>query len=121
MSIPADYRDIVVALLDKTDQGAVHWRQDKFDIGVSFEGSKFSLWAGHDDNTEEPFVAFALQDDKGATLDSWYVEEHDGTDYTMVHRLYQSAKRHAAGVPEKLRALREKIAAAKEIGSPPDQ
>ena len=121
MSIPTDYRDIVVVLADKTEQGSVHWRQDKFDIGVSFEGTKFALWAGNDEHTDEPFVAFALQDENGVTLDSWYVEESYGTDFTMVQRLYKAAKRHAAGVPEKLRALKAKIATAKEIGSPFDQ
>lgn len=116
MPIPADYKDIVVALLKKTDLGAVHWRQEKFGIGVSFEGAKFILWAGTDEHSDEQFVAFGLQDSSGATIDSWYVEEHDGPDFTTMDFLYKSAKRHAAGVPKILRELRAKLAEAGEIG-----
>lgn len=122
MPIPIDYREIITMLLHKTDNGLVYWRKGKFvAASVLFEEATFSLWAGNDEHTEEPFVAFALQDEDGATLDSWYVEQNDGTDYTLMHRLYTAAKRHIAGVPEKLRALREKIEHNKEVGIPPDQ
>lgn len=120
MPIPADYQDIVNQLVKKTEHGAVYWRQDKFGIRVGFESSQFSLWAGDDEHTGEPFVAFALQDQDGSTIDSWYVEEHEGQDYSVMYQLFTAAKRHAAGVPEKLRALRAKLAEADKIGSPLD-
>lgn len=118
MSIPSDYADIVQMLLAKTDSGNVHWRKEKFDISVAIDGSRFSLWAGNDENSEEPFVAFALQDENGTTLDSWYVEENEGSAYAVMHRLYIAAKRQAHGVPSKLKQLRDKLAAAKEVGTP---
>jgi hypothetical protein len=118
MPIPNEYREVVNLLSDKTDDGLVHWRSEKFDVSVVFEGSRFALWAGNDENSEEPFVAFALQDLSGTTLDSWYVEGHEGIDYTRMHNFYKSAKRHALGLPDKLRKLRESLASAKEIGLP---
>lgn len=120
MPIPSDYRDIVTMLLTKTDQGLVQWRRDRFDTTVSIDGSRFSIWAGNDEHSEEPFVAFALQDAKGSTLDSWYVEEQEGSDYVLMLRLYSGAKRHASGVPDKLRVLREKIANSKIVGNTGD-
>jgi len=105
-------------LVDKTEDGRVHWRKEKFGIAVNIDSAKFSIWGGNDENSEEPFVAFGLHDDPGNTIDSWYVEENEGSDYSLMHRLYQGAKRHASGVPEKLKLLKEKIAASKEIGKP---
>ena len=117
MPIPNDYRDIVDMLLKKTDEGNVYWNNEKFDISVSIDGSRFGMWAGNDENTEEPFVSFGLQDSKGVTLDSWFVEENEGSDYTLMLRFYQAAKRHAAGVPNKLEQLRRSIASSERIGA----
>lgn len=118
MSIPNDYREIVLMLIDKTDRGLVHWRKDKFGIVVSVDSSRFSIWGGNDEHSEEPFVAFGLHDGPGNTIDSWYVEENEGSDYNLMHRLYQGAKRYANGVPEKLKFLKDKIATSEEIGKP---
>lgn len=118
MPMPPDYRELVDLLSEKTEQGMVHWNSDRFDVSVVFEGSRFAVWAGTDENSEEPFVAFALQDLKGATLDSWYVEEHEGADYTRMHNFFKSAKRHALGLPDKLKQLRESLAKASEVGKP---
>lgn len=120
MPIPNDYHQIVSMLIDKTEAGLAHWRQDRFDISVSVGGSKFSIWAGTDEHSEEPFVAFALHDEKGATIDSWYVEENEGPQYHLMHRLYKSAKRRASGVPERLQLLAQKIASSEEIGKEGD-
>jgi hypothetical protein len=118
MPIPNDYHEIVNMLANKTDKGAVHWRSEKFDVSVVFDGARFAIWAGNDEHSEEPFVAFALQDSSGSTLDSWYVEEDEGSDYTLMHHLYKAAKRHAMGVPTKLKQLRDSLAAAEEVGDP---
>jgi hypothetical protein len=115
MQIPNDYREIVNMLAEKTESGKVHWRKEKFDISVAIEKSRFSIWAGNDEHTERGFVAFALQDSKGATVDSWFVEEGDD-DYPLMQRFHGAAKRHALGVPAKLRQLAESISNASEIG-----
>ena len=115
MTIPSDYRDIVQMLAAKTDEGKVHWRRDTFELGVELEDTKFSLWAGNDEHTEVPFVAFALHGSNGATLDSWYVEEGDDH-YSLMHRFYTAAKRHAAGVPQKLKSIKELLAKTDTVG-----
>lgn len=118
MAIPNDYREIVKLLVEKTNEGQVNWRTDRFNIFVFFEGARFIMWAGTDENTDEPFVAFGLGDRSGATLDSWYVDEHDKPDYSIMFDLYKSAKRYAAGVPDKLKKLKEGLASSNAIGFP---
>jgi hypothetical protein len=115
MPIPNDYKEIIAKLANKTDNGKVHWRKEKFDISVAIDKSRFSIWAGNDERSEEGFVAFALQDAKGATVDTWYVEEGD-EDYSQMLQFFGSAKRHALGVPATLRKLEESISNASEIG-----
>ena len=116
MAIPNDYREIVNLLVDKTKEGQVNWRSDRFNIYVFFEGARFIMWAGNDENTDEPFVAFGLGDKSGATLDSWFVDEREVPDYSTMFELYKSAKRYAAGVPDKLKKLREGLASSNAIG-----
>lgn len=116
MSMPVEYRQIIQTLLFKTNQGVAHWKQETFQLAVTFGDSKFAMWAGSDEHSDEPFVAFALQDASGKTIDSWFVEQVDGEDYTMTRSLYTSANRRALGVPEKLRSLQERLAAADRIG-----
>lgn len=115
MPIPTDYRDIVAMLAAKTAEGNVHWRKDRYDLSVVLENAKFSIWAGNDEQSELPFVSFALHDTNGSTIDSWYVEEGE-SDYSKMHQLYMSAKRHAAGVPDKLREIKNLLASTREIG-----
>lgn len=116
MAIPNEYIEIVKLLVEKTKEGQVNWRSDRFSIYVFFEGARFIMWAGNDENTDEPFVAFALGDKKGATLDSWFVEGREVSDYSIMFELYKSAKRYAAGVPDTLKKLREGLTSSNAIG-----
>ncbi len=115
MPIPTDYRDIVNALTVKTTAGNVKWQKDRFDISVTVDSSKFSLWAGNDEHSDEPFVALALRDLSGNVIDSWYVDESD-TDYALMFQLYKAANRIALGVPDRLKKLEELISQMKVVG-----
>lgn len=117
MPIPSDYRDIVKTLLERTEMAEVNWQTTKFGVEVPIDGSKFNLWAGTDENTEEPFVSFGLADAHGNPLDTWFVDAGD-TDYELVDRLFQAAKRHALGVPQRLKQLREILKKSSVIGAP---
>ena len=117
MPIPSDYRDIVVSLLEKTDTGHVHWKRERFGIEVEVENSKFTLWAGTDENSDEAFVAFSLNEANGATLDSWYVDEND-EDYDLMRRFFAAAKRYAHGIPQRLSSLKESIENLGYVGDP---
>jgi hypothetical protein len=110
MPIPNDYRDIVSVLAEKTEQGALSWVDDTLFVTVEVDKSKFRLWTGVDELTEESFVAFGLYDKNSKVVDSWYLDESE-PDYQSVHRLYRAAKRHAAGVPDLLKSLVAKISA----------
>ena len=113
MPIPNDYREIVSMLSEKTEEGVLGWKDTTLHILVEINESQFRLWAGLDEHSEEPFVAFGLFDMEGKALDSWYVDESDH-DYPSVYRLYRAAKRHAAGVPALLKSLAEQISAMKK-------
>lgn len=117
MPIPHDYQEIITTLAEKTDAGLVHWQSDRFTtISVTFEGTRFKLWAGNDEHTDEPFVAFSLQTESGEPLDNWYVEEHEVIPYQQMHQLFRAAQRHVKGVPGTLKKLKERLAQAGTIG-----
>lgn len=117
MPIPNDYKEIIKALTGKTEEGNVGWRKDKYTISVTVDNTKIALWAGNDENSDVPFVAFGLYGPHGAVMDTWYIDESDG-DYAQVFQLYQSAHRHAQGVPARLKQLAGLISELKFIGSP---
>ncbi|HEY0491261.1 MAG TPA: hypothetical protein VGD30_17255 [Telluria sp.] len=119
MPIPTEYRDIVKTLDTKTTEGNVNWRKDKYDISVTVDKSKFSLWAGNDEHTDEPFVALGLYDANGSVVDSWFVDQSD-RDYTEMYHLHKSASRHALGVPGRLKELEGLISQMKIVGTPDD-
>lgn len=116
MGIPSDYYEIVSILSQKTIANQVNWKGDKFTFYVVYDGARFSIWTGTDEDTEERFVAFGLSDEKGGQLDSWYVDESDGPDFSIMLSLFNSAKRYASGVPEKLRKLKDALASSNSIG-----
>lgn len=116
MPIPNDYREITATLAEKTEQGVLSWKADNLHISVKIDDSKFSLWAGNDERTDEPFVAFGLFDSNDKIIDSWFVDESDN-DYTEVYRLYKAAQRHANGVPVLLRNLADRLSAMKKLSS----
>lgn len=121
MPIPTDYQEIISTLADKTDAGLVHWQSDRFTtISVTFDSSRFKLWSGNDEHTNEPFIAFALQTEDGQPLDSWYVEEGEGEPCTRMHLFLRAATRYVRGVPATLKRLREKMALAESIGDSTD-
>lgn len=115
MPIPNDYREIIATLFEKTDQGVLSWETDSLHFSVKIDASKFSLWAGDDERTDEPFVAFGLYDNINKLLDSWFVDESD-SDYSEVYRLYKAAQRRANGVPTLLRNLADRISSMKKVG-----
>jgi hypothetical protein len=110
MPIPADYREIVRLLSEKTEEGALNWTDNSLQVSAEVNASIFRVWAGVDEQTNEWFVAFGLFDADGKVLDSWYLDESDD-EYQVVHRLYREAKRHAAGVPTLLKNLADQISA----------
>ncbi len=117
MTIPNDYKDIVTTLLEKTNNGRVHWKKGRFGIEVQVDKSGFKLWSGTDEHTDEAFVGFALTDMKGATMDSWYVDASD-SDFDSMNLLFAAAKRYAYGIPQRLTELKEAMSNQEYLGSP---
>ncbi|GAA6142603.1 hypothetical protein [Hydrogenophaga sp. 5NK40-0174] len=117
MPIPNDYKDIVTTLLEKTNSGRVHWKRTRFGIEVQVDKSGFKLWSGTDEHTDEAFVAFALNDMTGTTIDSWYVDAGD-SDFDRMNLLFIAAKRYAQGIPQKLRELKEAMSNQDYLGAP---
>lgn len=112
MPIPTDYREIVKSLTTKTNEGDIAWKKDKFSLALAIDKSKFSLWAGNDEYSDEPFVAFGLYDKDSTVIDSWSVDQSD-SDYSTMNQLYKSANRQALGVPQRLKALNALISEMK--------
>lgn len=106
MAIPNDYKDIVETLYSATDEGRVKWSQARFGFEVAVQGSRFQIWSGTDEENGQAFVAFALTDEKGKTLDSWYVDESE-PEYEWMHKLFYGAKRQALGISKILAGLKE--------------
>lgn len=117
MPIPTDYREVVDSLVMKTREGDLAWKKEKFALGLTIDKSKFSIWAGNDEYSEEPFVAFGLYESNGAAIDSWFVDQSD-TDYFTMNELYKSANRQALGVPKRLKALNALISEMKSSDDP---
>lgn len=115
MPIPADYCEIVDSLLDKSNKGLAHWTRGQFGVQIELDDARFTMWSGTDEHTEEAFVAFSLNAANGATLDSWFVDERD-SDYDQMRLLFAAAKRHADGIPERLKNIKEQLAKATMIG-----
>lgn len=112
--IPKDYRDLLNDLYRMTDDGRASWKADQHSVEIVIDDNKFILWAGTDERTEEGFVSFALRDLAGNTLDTWYVDAASG-DYDFMNSLFLAAKRHAYGIPDRLKVIRARIAGAKKL------
>lgn len=117
MPIPKDYLELMESLRQRTDDGKVRWTVDGASVDVTLGGERLSLWAGTDEQTEEGFVSFGLKDQKrgGDLLDSWYLDAGD-RDYDALNTLYLSAKRHALGIPDRLKKIQEAISKEGVIG-----
>lgn len=115
MPIPKDYREIVSKLMRMTNEDRVNWKAGNFGVEVTVDRSRFTLWAGTDEHTEEPFVSFALMESNGQTLDSWFVDANDD-DFELMSNLQGAAKRHAMGIPQRLSELRNILDSAQKIG-----
>lgn len=113
MPVPKDYQEIISAIIEKTDQGALDWIDENLHVSVNVDLSTFRLWSGSDEHTDEGFVAFGLYGASGKVLDSWYLDESDA-DYQVVFNLYRAAKRHANGVPSLLHTLTAQISSLKK-------
>lgn len=114
MPIPDEYHAIIEVLLEKTGQGALDWVDNSSQISVIIDQSRFAIWSGSDEETNESFVAFALFGKiQSKPIDSWYVDESD-RDYDIAYNLFKLAKRHANGVPDLLKNLAERISTMKK-------
>lgn len=118
MAIPSDYKDILDDLSKATAEGRVRWAATKFDVEVSVSGSKFTLWSGKDVTTKRNFVAFALSDHNGKTLDTWQVDECN-PEYDFMRDLYAGARRKAMEIPQRLASIREEFSKSGMIGDAP--
>lgn len=115
MSIPSDYRDIIQGLLSATAESRVNWYIDRHDVQVRLQDVIVKLWSGTDEQTDRPFVSFALSDLKGKIIDTWFLD--DGTeDYNIVFKLNSDARRKALGIPQKLDNLRAQLMEGGMIG-----
>lgn len=115
MPIPNDYKDIVETLFSATDEGRVKWSQARFGYEVAVQGSRFQIWNGTDEENGQAFVSFALADEKGKPLDSWYVDESE-SEYETMRNFFYSAKRRALGISKILSGLKEVIGKGGVIG-----
>lgn len=115
MPIPSDYLDIVFDLLKATKDSRVNWQNENHTIVVRLPKTRVKLWSGTDEETNLPFVSFALTDVSGRSLDSWAVDEGD-TDFDTMHTLYSLSRRIAFGIPERLKDLRSLLATSSTIG-----
>ncbi|MCV9921894.1 hypothetical protein OIU19_24295 [Pseudomonas sp. BT-42-2] len=118
MSIPSEYRDIVFGLLTATNESRVNWYIDRHDVQVKLQDTIVKLWSGTDEQTEVPFVSFALSDLKGKLIDTWFLDEGND-EYDHVFRLYTEARRKALGIPQKLEKLRAQLKSGGTIGASP--
>lgn len=111
MPIPNDYRQIVNLLYQKTEEGVLQWFETSSTVVVNIDEVLLSIWTGVDEETDEPFMAFAMNN-KGEhkPIDSWYLDQSDD-DFDLSANLYRSAKRNAKGVPTLLKKLAERISA----------
>jgi hypothetical protein len=115
MPIPKDYLEIIEMLNTATQDGRVRWKQSSSGtIVVSVPPAQFEVWAGTDDESERGFVAFGMREAR-ALVDNWHVDEGD-VNYGLMNDLYQSAKRQAFGVPEKLQGFKDLLAKNGPIG-----
>lgn len=108
MSIPNDYREFLSSLAELTDKARVNWKFDGHAVEVLIENERIVVWAGTDERSDQAFVSFALRDKSGNTIDTWYLDDGDG-DFDFMNRFFLSAKRHALGVPDRLKRLRESL------------
>lgn len=117
MPIPDEYRDICEMLIAGTKEGRVMWTiSSGSTISVVLPQFILEIWSGTDENDEKAFVAIGLRTpDKRGLLDNWYVEEGDA-DFDMMKFLYDTARRHARKIPQKLDTLREILQSGQKIG-----
>lgn len=115
MPIPKDYVEIINMLNTATQDGRVRWKRSTTGkIVVLVPPSQFEVWAGTDDETEREFVAFGMRE-ANQLVDNWHLDEGD-VGYGLMSDLYQSAKRQAFGVPDKLQGFKDLLAKKGPIG-----
>ena len=108
MPIPIDYVGVIEQLEESTLAHILEWKNQKFGFETAIANSKFSIWAGDDGDTGIPFVAFAMLDESGNTLDSFYVEPDDD-DYETMRLFFSMAKRYALKIPSRLESVKKAL------------
>ena len=119
MPIPSEYQEIISSLLSATNDGRAKWGKAKFGFEISVLESRFVIWSGTDEENDQGFVSFALSDDKGRTLDTWYVDESEA-EYDQMQRLFAGAKRNAFGISKILASIQSAIQSGGTIGESDD-
>jgi hypothetical protein len=120
MPIPKDYQKIVETLSIKTSNGQVNWQESQIGVELTINGSKFSIWAGTDEETELAFVSLSLKDESGRHIDNWFVDYGD-KDFKLMNDFYLEAKRYASGVSDRLAKIQEIIGNSEYLtGSKPE-
>lgn len=117
MPIPDEYQEICQLLEEATQEGRVRWI-DKQGTTVTVRLPEFNveIWSGEDEDSQKGFVAVGLRNHSSQKLmDNWYIEEGDNQ-YEFLYRLWQSARRHAMGIPGKLDSLRNLLKKGGQIG-----
>ncbi|APO80195.1 hypothetical protein BL240_01275 [Pseudomonas putida] len=116
--MPSEYREIVLGLVEATNESRVNWYIDRHDVQVRLQDAVVKLWSGTDEQTDVPFVSFALTDLKGKMIDTWFLDQ-GAKDYDHVFKLYSDARRKALGIPQKLESLRAQLNGNGMIGASP--
>jgi hypothetical protein len=117
MPIPNTYKEIIEMLDAATQGGRVRWKKSNTagtTVSVSVPPSLFEIWAGIDDQNDRAFVAFGIREGR-SLVDNWFIEEGDA-EYKLMSELYQSAKRQAFGVTEKLQGLKDLLGKQGPVG-----
>lgn len=115
MPIPTDYIEIVENLLSATTSGRAKWIRTRFGYQISILESQFKIWSGTDEDNGRGFVSFELADDRGNSLDTWYVDDSEAH-YDQMMQLFSGAKRQALGIPKILSSLKEAVKKGGIIG-----
>jgi hypothetical protein len=122
MPIPKEYREVCEMLLNATEDDRVIWVAEGGNVAVHLPDFSLVMWAGTDDQSNKGFVGMGLRAAKESReqIDNWYIEEGE-EEFTLMTRLYGSARRYTGGVAQNLTVLRDLLNSGKRVGTPADE